>query len=310
MIDKKQSRRQFIKTLGKAAISATGAVLAGPVLPRIGPVLASVDTTDIFVVNGRNHRALVREGIKQLGGIERFVKKGDSVVIKPNAAWSRTPEQAANTNPEVVSEVVRICREAGAGRVEVVEHTCDNYRSSFRISGIQEAVEKAGARMFSLSETQGFTDVRIPEGKTLNNSEVSSQILSADCFINIPVAKSHGSARLTMAMKNHMGAIRDRLYFHRTDLDQCIADISSFLRPDITILDQTRIMTAKGPKGPGPVKVLDRIVVGTDQVAIDTYGTTTFGLRPEDIGYLMSAREMKIGITDFDRINIKDVVAA
>ena len=302
-----KSRREFLKTVSKAALTATGSLLIRPLFPNIAPVLsASPETTDLFVVEGTDYRALVREGFKQMGGIQRFVKKGDSVVIKPNAAWSRTPEQAANTHPDIVAEVVRVCKEAGAGKVEVIEHPCDNYKSSFRISGFEEAVEKAGSRLYSLSETQGFSTVNLPEAKILKKPDVATQILNADCFINMPIAKSHGSARLTMAMKNHMGAVKDRRIFHTTDLDQCIADISSFLRPDLTIMDHTRVMTTRGPKGPGNVVILNKVVFGTDQVAIDAYGTSLFGMKPDDLGYLRAAKEMNLGITDLDKINIKN----
>jgi len=236
----------------------------------------------------------------------RFLKPGGKVVIKPNAAWSRTPEQAADTNPVLISELIYACRKAGAGEIIAVENPCDNYKSAFRISGIESAVKAAGAKMIPLVETGDFTAVTIPRGKVLKFAQVGKKILEADLYINIPIAKVHKSAGLTMAMKNHMGAVKDRWFFHKNDLHQCIADISSYLRPDLTILDCTRILTTRGPKGPGDVKVLDRVIMGTDQVAIDSYGATLFGMNPGDIGYLKAAGAMGLGVTDLSAIRVKE----
>ena len=236
----------------------------------------------------------------------RFLKPGGKVVIKPNAAWSRAPEQAATTNPILISELIAACREAGAGEVIAAENPCDNYKSAFRVNGIEEAVKAAGTKLIPLVKTGDFTAVTIPRGKVLKSAQVGKKLLDADLYINVPIAKVHGAARLTMAMKNHMGAVKDRWFFHKNDLHQCIADISSFLRPDLTILDCTRILTTRGPKGPGDVKVLDRVIMGVDQVAIDSYGTTLFGMKPGDIGYLKAAAKMKLGVTDLSAIRVTE----
>ncbi len=299
------SRREFMKLLAATAAAAAGASFLPGSLAFPAPVTEQTGA-DLLVVKGKNHRALIGEGLRLMGFPGGFLKPGGRVVIKPNAAWSRTPEQAANTNPVLVSALIEACRAAGAGEVLVVDNPCDNYKSAFRINGIEKAVEDAGSRMIPLVETGDFTAVTIPRGKVLKFAEVGKKLLDADLYINFPIAKVHHSGQLTMAMKNHMGAVKDRWFFHKNDLHQCIADISSFLHPHLTILDCTRILTSNGPKGPGDVKVLDRIVLGTDQVAIDSYGTTLFGMIPGDIGYLRAAREMKLGVTDLADIRVRE----
>lgn len=304
------SRRKFMKLLASTAVVAAGASLMPRSTAFTAPVMDNSVMTkngaDILVVKGKDYRRLISEGLQLMGFPGRFLKPGGRVVIKPNAAWSRTPEQAANTNPILISELIDACRKAGAGEIIVVENPCDNYKSSFRISGIKEAVESAGAKMIPLVETGDFTAVNISRGKVLKFAQVGKYILDADLYINIPIAKVHKSGGLTMAMKNHMGAVKDRWFFHKSDLHQCIADISSFLRPDLTILDCTRILTTRGPKGPGDVKVLDRVIMGIDQVAIDSYGTTLFGMKPGDIGYLSAAAEMKLGVTDLSALRVTE----
>jgi len=299
-------RRRFLKLLAAAGF------VSSPLVRRVFAALpeataAKAADFDLLVVSGKNYPRLVREALSRLGFPGRFLKPGMKVVIKPNAAWSRTPEQAATTHPSLVAEAVKACREAGAKSVEVVENPCDNYRSCFRVSGIQEAAEKAGAEMIPLSETKDFVPVVLPSAKKLKKAEISRRILEADLLINLPIAKNHGSAIVTGAMKNHMGAVENRFFFHKTDLDQCIADLCTLLHPQITILDCTRILLTRGPKGPGKVKVLDRIVAGTDQVAVDAFATGYFDLKPSDIGYLVAAQEMGLGKTDLSAIRIKEI---
>jgi len=301
------SRREFMKLLASTAVAAAGA----SIIPRSAafsaptPAMAK-SSADLLVVKGKDYRKLISEGLRLMDFPGRFLKPGGKVVIKPNAAWSRTPEQAANTNPVLISELIEACRKAGAGEIVAVENPCDNYQSAFRINGIEQAVEAAGSRLIPLVESGDFTAVTIPRGKVLKSAEVGKKILEADLYINIPIAKVHNSGGLTMAMKNHMGAVKDRWFFHRNDLHQCIADISSYLRPDLTILDCTRILTTRGPKGPGNVKVLNQVIIGVDQVAVDSYGTTLFGMKPGDIGYLNAAGEMGLGMTDLSAIRVTE----
>lgn len=288
------TRRDFLK------IAAQGAALLA-----ISPLLsAETKEPDLYVLEGTDYKKLIREGFNSIGGIVNLVKPGDYVVIKPNAAWSRTPEQAANTHPDLISETVRMALDAGARKVDVIDHTCDNYKSAFKINGIEEAVKKAGGKMISLGEADTFTEVSIEKAKILKKASIASQILEADCFINMPIAKDHGASTLTMGMKNYMGIIKDRWTFHIKGLHQCIADINSYVKPDLIIMDCTRILTTRGPKGPGDVKVLNKIIIGKDPVAVDSLGTTYFGFKPGDIEYIKIASGMGLGRMDIENLNV------
>lgn len=300
------TRREFLKLLlGSASLFGLSGFLSQFRLFKTQDrLLAETKEPDLYVLEGTDYKKLIREGFNCIGGINKIVKQGSYVVIKPNAAWERKPEEAANTHPDLVEETVRLCLEAGASKVDVIDHTCDNWRNSFKISGVEEAVKKAGGKMISLSESNTFTDVTIENAKVLKKAKVASQVLYADFFINMPIAKDHGSATLTMAMKNYMGIVKDRWSFHLRGLHQCIADISSFAKPNLIIMDCTRILTTHGPKGPGDVKVLNKIVIGKDHVAVDSFGATLFGFKPHDIGHIKIASEMKIGRSDIENMNI------
>jgi len=252
---------------------------------------------------------LVRKAVKALGGMGRFVKKGNRVLIKPNISFARPPEGAANTNPEVVAELVRLCFEAGAKEVIVLDYTLDPARVTYEMSGIAKAAEAQGARMVYVSP-QDFVPVEVPKGKILSAHEVRvlKQVLDADVFINVPIAKTHSGARLTLGMKNLMGIIQDRGAWHRSgDLHQCIADFVTAVKPHLTIIDAVRILASGGPKGPGRVERKDTIIASTDIVAADAYATTLFGMKPEDVPHIIKAEELGVGVADLKKVKIVKV---
>lgn len=293
------TRREFLKV-----ILSSGTLLLLSKFIHPAKIFAEEKGLDLYILQGADYKRLIREGFNCLGGIKKFVKPGDYVVIKPNASWSRTPEQAGTTHPDLVEETVRLCLEAGASKVDVIDHTCDNWKNAFKISGIEDAVRIAGGNMIPLNESKTFTEIHIEKAKKLKKVDIASQVLSANCFINMPIAKDHGAATLTMSMKNYMGIVKDRMTFHIMGLHQCIADISSFVRPNLIVMDCTRILLNKGPKGPGDVKVLNKIIIGTDHVAVDSLGATFFGLRPHDIEYIKIATQMGIGRSDIENFNV------
>jgi len=305
-MNNKCSRRDFLKyAISGASLLALNSIpLSEKLFGQTKDVFAEINPHELYELEGSDYKKLIREGFDCCGGIKTFVKPGDYVVLKPNAAWSRKPEEAGNTHPDLVSETVKLCRDAGAKKVDIIDHTCDNSKSSFKISGIEEAVKNAGGNMVSLSEGDHFAEVTIPNGKILKKTLVAKQVLNADCFINMPIAKDHGSATLTLCMKNHMGIVKDRGYFHVNGLHECIADISSFIKPDLNIMDCTRILLDHGPKGPGRVKTLNKVIFGINQVAVDSLATTYFGLKPKDIGYIRIAETMGIGKTDVENFKI------
>jgi len=251
---------------------------------------------------------MVVAALGALGGIEAFVHSGDFVVIKPNIGWQRTPEQAANTNPEVVSAVVELCKKAGARRVLVVEHTCDTPSSiCFEMSGIEKAVKAAGGEIIAANQEGMYRSIEIPYGKTLTSAKVIREIQEANCFINLPIAKTHSQARLTVGLKNLMGVVWDRQEWHQKNLSQCIADYATVVQPHLTIVDAIRILVTNGPKGPGETKDTHQIIAAVDPVAADTYAATLFNMKPGDVEYLPKAQELGLGETNLDRVKVVKV---
>jgi uncharacterized protein (DUF362 family) len=299
------TRRDFLKTLSALFVSS--------LLPIRGTSPVFAKTMDeglrgfVSVAKGKDKKKLVDAVLKPLGGMNAFVKAGDRVVIKPNAAWSRTPEEGANVHPDILQYTIELCYQSGAKKVSVVENSCDNYRSAFKVNGIQDAVSRTRASLEALDKGSDFVTVAVPQGKVLKKVAISKEIQEADVYINMPIAKSHGAATLTLGMKNHMGAIEDRWFFHRNDLHQCIADVSTVLRPSLTIIDATRLMLTKGPKGPGELRIEDKIIAGVDQVALDSFAATLFGYTGYEIGHIQAAFEHGLGEIDLDKMRIEEV---
>lgn len=262
--------------------------------------------SEIIVGKGDNFEQLTLKVIEKLGGIEKFVKKGEKVVIKPNIAWNRTPPQAANTHPDVVGALVKLCKKAGAKEIIVIDHTCNPWNITYKISGIQDAVEKEGGIM---KPPTNWKKVEIKGTQILKEAEILQEVIDCDVLIDVPVVKVHGGAVATIAMKNFMGIVKDRGFFHRTDLHRCIAEITYFIIPKtkLIVLDATRILLTNGPQGPGMVKELKQIIAGTDIVGLDAYGTTLLDKKPEDVPYIRIASEMGIGTMNLNKINIKYV---
>ena len=294
------SRREFLK---KAAIRGLAAYTA-PMLLKTG--MAEETYPDLVLVEGENPAQIVRKAVEAIGGMKRFVRRGDIVAVKPNIAWNRRPEQAATTNPDVVAEVVKMCLEAGAKQVKVFDLPCESPRMTYRRSGIEKAAKKAGAKVI-YPDKRKIKEVAIPEGENIKSWPMFTEALEADVLINIPIAKHHTAARLTMAIKNLMGVLggeRGALHPH---LHQNLADLSTRIKPHLDILDAYRIMIAHGPTGgrPQDVKLAKKVIVGTDIVAVDSLGATLFGLKGEDIGYIRNAHRMGVGEINLDKLKIE-----
>jgi uncharacterized protein (DUF362 family) len=296
------TRRDFIKG-GVAA----GVVLAVSDLSVIAAEAGA--SAEVWVIHGKNKVALMKKAveiIKANGGFGTNVK---NMTLKVNAGWDRTPEEGANTHPELVGEFLRSAKADGI-KVVLPEHSCDNAKASFVKSGIYAAAKANGFEMIDLgSDRKSYKDVEIPGGKTLKKDRVSEYFISTDCVVNMPVAKNHGGATLSMAMKNWMGVIDDRRYWHNNNLHQCIADFCTFMKPSWTIIDATRTMMDKGPKGPGTLKYPDLLIVSRDQVAADAYAATLFFDSPDKVKYIKIAGEMGIGAADLNRIKVNKLEA-
>ncbi len=293
-------RREFIK---RSFLTIVGLSLSNFLRSKRNISFAEDKESEIFVGKGENFEEVTMKVIEKMGGIEKFVKRGEKVVIKPNIAWDRTPEQGANTHPDVVSAIVKLCRKAGAKEVIVIENPVNPWNVTYFISGIKEAVEKSNGIIKPPTE---WVSVNV-NGEVLKEAEVLKEVVECDVLIDVPVVKVHGGGVVTIAMKNFMGIVKDRRYFHRTDLHRCIAEITKYILPKtkLIILDATRIMLTNGPKGPGELKELKSVIGGTDIVALDAYGTTLLNKRPEQVPHIRIASEMGLGTMDLNKIKIK-----
>lgn len=299
-------RRDFIKK-----ICITSAILGTELkIGNLEKILFSQELQyDLVAIKGGEPDVMFDKGIEALGGMKKFVKKGDKVVVKPNIGWDATPERAANTNPKLVGRIIEHCYNAGASQVYVLDHTCDEWQRCYRNSGIEKAAKEAKAKVVPANSESYYHKIEIPNGKILKNTKEHEVILSADAFINVPILKNHSGTTLTIAMKNLMGNIWDRRWWHRNDLHQCIADFATYRKTTLNIVDAYYVMKTNGPRGisTDDVTLMKSQLISTDILAVDVAATKLFGLKPDDISYIRIASEMKIGRKDIENLKIKRI---
>ena len=293
-----------------AAQNPTAAPTAEPAPPTSAPATAAAAYLAVARGAGADPAELTRRAIAALGGIEQFVKPGANVIVKPNICNAyHGPEYASTTNPDVIAAIVALCLGAGAKRVRVMDFPFGGSpQASYETSGIAAAVVAAGGEMETMNRLK-FNKTAIPQGKILRSSNIYGDILDADTVINVPIAKTHGSATLTLGMKNLMGVIQDRNALHARGLHQCIADLNSAVKPQLTIVDAIRILAANGPTGGNldDVKRMDTIIASADVVAADAYATGLFGMKPADVKYIKLGAEMGLGTMDLGSIRIEEI---
>jgi uncharacterized protein (DUF362 family) len=267
-------------------------------------------TPDLAVWQGDDPAANVRAAVAALGGMQRFVKRGQTVAIKPNMLTARAPEYAVTTNPDVVAALVTLAFEAGARDVVVFDRPTAPPRNVYEVSGIADAVKSAGGRMKILYD-RDFERIEIPEGRVLTSWPLAVPAFDADVFINVPIAKTHGLAGLTMSIKNLMGIMGSTRGLIHQDFSQKIVDVNTLVRPHLVVLDAYRILTAHGPSGGNlsDVKQTRQVIIGTNQASVDAYGTTLFGMKPTDLTYLKVAGARGIGEIDLEKLLIEKGVA-
>ena len=290
---------------------ATAQVAATPATAQVAvPTAAAVGASQAYLaaVHGADPAAITRRAIAALGGIERFVRPGDEVIVKPNICVAyHGPEYAATTNPQVVAALVSLCLEAGARRVRVMDSPFGGTaEQAYSISGIDEAIRAAGGEMELMSSFK-FGKVAIPQGKDIREWPVYQDALKA-VLIDVPIAKTHGIARLTLATKNLMGLIQDRGSIHR-NMGQRLADLSSLFRPALTVIDAVRILMDNGPTGGdlNDVKQADLVIASHDIVAADAYATRLFGMQPSDIAYIGASARMGLGTDDLTGVRVEEL---
>lgn len=311
-------RRSFLRALaitGAAmTIKESGAMTL--MSQRIGGASAARNSGayDLVAVMGGNPAEMFRKGIAEMGGMERFVKKGYKVVVKPNIGWDKKPELASNTNPDLVAEIVSQCYKAGAKEVIVFDHTCDDWRKCYDNSGIGSAAKAAGAKVIPAHESSYYREISLPKGISLKSAKVHEAILDSDVWINVPVLKNHGGAKMSISMKNHMGIVWDRGFFHSHDLQQCIADICTLEKAAVlNVVDAYRLMKTNGPRGKSESDVVlsKGLFISQDIVAVDTAATTFFNqvreMPLESVGHLAKAQAHRLGTMDIEKLKVKKI---
>jgi len=310
----KLTRRQFLKLTGAAA---TSVALLGPgctarsteTTERRQPPAPGSDQAYLVVARGGDPAAITRAAIAALGGIERFVRSDDDVIIKPNMCVDyHPPEYAATTNPTVVATLVSLCLGAGARRVRVMDTPFGGTpESAYAVSGIEDAVQAAGGEMEVMSPVK-FAEFAIPDGRDITAWDVYRDVIEADVLINVPIAKHHSLARLSLGGKNLLGVITEPNQMHR-NLGQRVADLASLVRPTLTVVDAVRILTAHGPTGGSlnDVQQMNTVIASHDMVAADAWAATLFGKTGADIAYVKAAAEMGLGTMELDGVKVEDV---
>ena len=305
-------RRNFLKAALLGSIA--GAIQLKPENIFAGESASAPEKNDLVAVMGGDPVTMYKKGITAMGGISRFVKKGQKVVVKPNIGWDKKPELAANTNPLLVAAIVKDCLAAGASEVVVFDHTCDEWQACYKNSGIEDAAKAAGAKIGYAHDEKYYKNVNLPDGVRLKSTKIHESIIDCDVWINVPVLKNHGGAKMTISMKNYMGIVWDRGFWHSNDLQQCIADCATYSKkPVLNIVDAYRIMTQNGPKGKTAEDVVlaKALFLSTDIVAADTAALKFFNqfkeMKMEAVSHIGKAEKLNVGTTNLDSIKVERI---
>jgi len=306
-------RRNFIKTVSALAAAYNFKLPYRAKAEEINLATGTADAEgfpDIVAVMGGSPVEMFDRAMTAIGGLGRFVKTGQKVLVKPNIGWDKTPEEGANTTPELVKHIIQLCFKQGAKEVSVFDNTCNHWQACYRNSKIEAAVKEAGGTMLMAHEESYYTDIDIPRGVALKKAKVHKAWLESDVIINLPILKHHGGARMTAAMKNLMGVVWDRRFYHRTDLHQCIADFTTIdKKPTLNIIDAYNVMMRNGPRGVSTADLATKkmLLVSTDMVAIDTAAARILEAQPEEIAYIAMAAAHKTGINDLSKLKIERI---
>ena len=295
------TRRRFLKT--GAAVTISGPYFTGRVFAE--------GDADIGVAKGTDIEAAVRSAVASIGGMEKFVKKGSRVAIKPNLSFASPPERAATTNPETLRAVMKLCLEAGAQQVLVMDHPLQDAEIIGTEADVAKVVKSMDKSMFLMLSTENLYEEKvIPAAKVMKSTKTATILKEIDTLINLPVAKHHSACFVSLGIKGNLGLVWDRQSYHTSaDFNQAVADLSTIIKPDLTIVDAIRALTTRGPQGPGKVADLGTIVAGTDPVAVDSYAVELTPwmnrtAKGRNIQHLIDASEMGVGVLDPHTLNI------
>jgi uncharacterized protein (DUF362 family) len=299
------NRRDFLKTLGGSALAMGLGLGQSSFAPNR---LEAQSFPDLVATKGTDLTTMFDRSLEALGGLSRFIQKGQTVLIKPNMAWAVDPEGAANTNPALVAHIVKNVLNVGAKRVYVFDNACDNWNDAYRISGLEKAASEAGATVAPAHSEGYFNKIDLPGAQVIKTTQFHELYLEADVILNVPVLKHHGGAKMTAAMKNLMGAIYDRHPLHRLGLDETIPELLLYKKPNLHIVDAARVMLNGGPRGRGETRYLSSqmLIVSPDPVAADAACAKIFeasGLRIPD--YIALAASRGLGVADLSKLNVQ-----
>ncbi len=298
---RKITRRDFLKS---AAAGAAWTLAGKPIFSN------AKEEYDLAVISG-DPAAATRKALEAMGGISRFVKKGQRVVLKPNMSFARPPESGCNTHPQVVTTVAQACLEAGAQQIMVMDYTLGRPELCLERSGIRQACKSIkNVHVIGIEEKKFFREIRVPQGKVLDRVEVLKEVLDSQVLISLPVTKSHSATGVSMGIKGLMGLIWNRTSFHdKYNINQALADLATVIKPQLTILDASRALVSGGPGGPGEVQKPNLIIAGVDPVAVDSYGVTVapwYGqnFKGRQVEHLLVAHQRGLGKIDLDQLRI------
>ncbi len=260
---------------------------------------------DLVLAEGKDPYSNTVKAIEKMGGMSRFIDKGDVVMLKPNMSWDRTPAQAANTDPRVVAAVVDLCYKAGAKRVNVFDNTCNNENLCYKNSGIAAAAREKGANVF-FADNWNVVKAQFPYKSPMEGWPLFRDSVECDKFINVPVIKNHALTGLTLSMKNLMGVCSGTRGLIHVDISEKLADLTDFISPDLTVVDATRVLFRHGPSGGdlADVEEMDKVFVATDPVLADAFACRLMKRDPMTIGYIKAAAEKGYGNPDITKADI------
>jgi len=312
------NRREFLRTLGRFGFAAGAASALGWPFrlfsqenlrsgsPENRPA-GEQGIYDLAAVMGGEPAAMFDAGIAALGGIKSFVRPGQTVVIKPNASWNVSPDRGATTTPSLVRRIAEHCRDAAASKVYILDHTIDNWKLAYATTGIEGAAKTGGGQVVPANSKGYYQEAVVPGAGSLKKVLVHELILEADVVINVPVLKHHGSTTITSAMKNLMGVVWDRSYYHSTDLHRCIAEFGLLRTPTLNVVDAHTVMMSGGPRGSSyrsSLSVKKMQILSADIVAADAAAAKTWGIEPEKVRYIVQADGLRLGSMDLDSLRI------
>ncbi len=300
-------RREFLKW----QLSGTLWLTAGAAFPLVSLAAETPSAVpDVAVVKG-SPAAAARACVEMLGGMKRFVRTGARVVIKPNMSFASEASYGTNTHPEVVAALARMCGEAGAASVLVLDNPLAPAEQCLDRSGIRAACAGLGDIVQAPAGSRFFAEAEIPEAREMKSNDFLREVLAADVLIAAPTAKSHSSTGVSLGLKGMMGLIRNRGVMHsRYDLETAIVDLNTKLRAALTVVDGTYVLTTGGPGGPGKVMQENTIIASADPVAADAVAVESFewyGRRFEarQVGHIRLAAERGLGRMDVAAMNVR-----